>query len=256
VTTPLRRFWIPPGSVEGRRVRISGEVLHHLRDVCRLRAGSAFEALAGDGRALSVEITSIDAREAVGHVTGERAIPGLPRPHLHLALCVPRFPVLDAIVERAVELGVATLTPLVSDHSFVRGAGALTGSRRARHEKIVRSATQQCGRGELMRVLPPLELTELLRHVPAAVGRQGIFAFEGAGGAPLHDVLARVRAARPEDVWIFVGSEGGFSAREVAAFREHGLDPATLGTRVLRVETACIALVSIVGHELRRESGP
>ena len=250
----MRRFWIPRDEREGATLRIAGDVLHHIRDVCRLGVGDRFEALLGDGLAHLVEIRSAGRKEALGEILESRRIPRPKPPHLHLAVSLPKFPVFEAILEKAVELGVRRLTPFLSDRSFVRGDLAAVEAKRTRWEKIVRGAAQQCGRGELMELGAATALDALLRGFPQAEGRAGLFAFEGRG-APLRDAAGTWNRKSLEEVWLFVGSEGGFSDAEAAAFRSGGLQPVSLGPRILRVETACVALVGIVQYELGNLDG-
>ena len=240
----MRRFWLEPHALQADgQVHLTEAVLHHVRDVCRLAAGDHLEVLVGDGQAREVELLSVGRHAAVGRVVASRAVPPLPRPHLHLALALCRPAVFDAVLERAVELGVAAVQPFFSAHSFERRASEGLRGRAERWQRIVRAATQQCGRGESMAVAAPVPLAQALGGVARG---HGVFAFEGAGGQSLADALAGLRAARPPVVTVFVGGEGGFAADEVAQFAAAGLPPVTLGTTVLRVETACIALLGVV----------
>jgi 16S rRNA (uracil1498-N3)-methyltransferase len=240
----LRRFWVDADSVRDGRVALTGDVLHHVRDVCRFQPGDHIEILTGDGRLHEVELLPAGRRELAGVILRSRAVPPLPLPRVHLALGMCRPAVFDAVLEKAVELGAASVQPFFSAHSFERRMSEGLRVRQARWERIVRAATRQSGRGEGMPVAAPRPLAEL---VPAAraKGGAGVFAYEGAGGQPLPEVVAGLRASAPADVTLFVGGEGGFAGDEVAAFAAAGLPPVTLGTLVLRVETACIALLSV-----------
>lgn len=249
----MRRYRISAESAEQgaegavERVHLVGETLHHIRDVCRQSIGDRFEVLL-DGTAYLVEIESESKRESVAKVIQARAIAPLPYPRLRLAILIPRFNVFETVIEKMVELGVECIQPLFGDHSFIRTATETWQAKTARFEKIVLAATQQCGRGERMAILPARSLSEFLNDWPAnRSGRQaGLFAYEGEA-APLGEVAPQVAGA--ETVWLFIGGEGGFSTAEVQRFRELGLVPTTLGEQVLRVETACVALVSVLKYE-------
>jgi len=245
----MRRYWVPKESVIGDEVHIVGDVLHHVRDVCRLRRGAKFEVLVEGRGALLVEIVSESKHESIARVLEERQIPELPRPYIHLALSIPRFPVFEAVVEKSVELGVKAVHPFFSDFSFIRTQDDVFAKKRPRFEKIVRGATQQTGRGDLMPISEPVHIKDLLKTFNREESAKGLFAYEGPGVLTAKDGVRKIRDAAPQDVWIFVGSEGGFSDSEVELFASHGLEAVTLGNQVLRVETACVALVSIIKYD-------
>lgn len=244
----VRRYWIPKDALADGEVTLEGDVLHHIRDVCRMHTGSKFEVIV-EGRALLVEITSEAKHVSRARVLEERKIETLPRPHVHLVMAVPRFPVFEAVVEKAVELGVKSIQPLFSDFSFIRKQEDVFEKKRARFEKIVVSATQQSGRGDLMPIQEPIALDEFLPTLNRNGRSAGLFAYEGEGVWTAREGLSGLRQSNPDDVWIFVGAEGGFSDREVQLFRSVGLMPVTLGRQVMRVETACVALVSIIKYD-------
>ena len=241
----MRRYWIEESALDGDVVRLEGPVLHHIRDVCRMRIGSKFEVLVSK-QAYLVEILTETKHESVARVIETRTIEELRRPHIHLALSVPRFAVFDAIAEKAVELGVTSIQPLFSDHSFIRRQEDTFAKKKPRLEKIVIGATQQSGRGDLMPIQNPIWIDDFLAEFNQKTGAAGLFAYEGEAALDARAGLAAL--GTPGEVWIFVGSEGGFSHREVELFGSHGLQPVTLGAQVLRVETACVALVSIIKY--------
>ncbi|MES2856814.1 MAG: 16S rRNA (uracil(1498)-N(3))-methyltransferase, partial [Bdellovibrionota bacterium] len=202
------------------------------------------------GQAHLVEIVSETKKESVAKVIESREIAPLPSPHLHLALSIPRFPVFEAVIEKAVELGVKEIHPFYSDFSFIRTQADTWDKKVPRFEKIVMSAAQQSGRGELMKIADPVGLSDLLESFNRTKGAAGLFAYEGEGTLDAKDGVERIRALSPAEVWMFVGSEGGFSDKEVELFQSVGLSTVTLGPQVLRVETACVALTSVLKYGL------
>jgi 16S rRNA (uracil1498-N3)-methyltransferase len=253
----MRRYWIPKELVNGDDVVLIGDVLHHIRDVCRMHKGSKFEVIVGGAsRALLVEITDETKHESRARVIESREIAEIPKPHIHLAMSIPRFPVFEAVVEKAVELGVLKIHPFFSDFSFIRKQEDTWAKKRPRFEKIVQSATQQSGRGDLMAISNPVDLKTILQTFNRTEGARGLFAYEGDSRLTAKDGVAKVTGSRSQaegplnDAWIFVGSEGGFSLNEVDEFLAKGLATVTLGSQVLRVETACVALVSVLKYDL------
>lgn len=248
----MRRYWIDKNNHSGDRVNFAGETFHHIFDVCRQEVGSKFEVITEDSKAYLVQVTNVGKKNAEAQVIEERIIPALPTPHIHLALAVSRFPVMDAVVEKAVELGVTSIQPLFSEFSFVRTPQALSQNKTERWEKIVRSATQQCGRGDLMKLHPAVHLEDFLCNFNRNDSVLGLFAYEGYSTLSIKQYLKEAKAKSailPKDAWIFVGSEGGFSHAEVQKMSDLALHPVTLGQQILRVETACMALVSVLKYD-------
>ena len=183
-----------------------------------------------------------------------RKIEPLRTPHIHLALSIPRFHKMDWIIEKAVELGAAQLHPFVSENSFVRKIDGQLTRRRSRWEKIVQGATQQSGRGELMGISEPCTLDQLLERFNQQASCRGLFPYEGVAPVCLAEEMENQKKSADfssiKSFWIFVGSEGGFSLSEVERFKEVGLSPVTMGEQILRVDTACVALLSVIKYEL------
>lgn len=244
----MRRFWISSEQLVGAEAHIDGDLFHHIRDVCRFDVGSRFELLPGDGRALFVEITGVAKKNLVAQIIEERQIPPLPKPLIHLFVSVPRFATFETILEKASELGVAEITPFFSDYSFVRSHDKLTASRLGRWEKIIRSASQQCGRGHLLQLNSAARLKDILDKFNPQTKVLGLFPYEGEAALSLKQQLEAQKEQNFEEVWLFVGSEGGFSLKEVELFNSKGLPAVTMGDQILRVETACLALVSVIKY--------
>ncbi len=250
----MRRFWIDEiiGEDQVEWV-LEGDVLHHVRDVCRMAPGARFEILTENRKAWFVELKEVGKRRGVVRVLEQRALPEIPGPRLHLMLSIPKFVTFENVVEKSVELGVYSIQPFFSDFSFVRTNEKISLSRLQRWKKIVKSATQQSGRGELMPVETPLPLREVLKKTNDNKNDwKGLFAYEGDSHQSLREELKAWELSKKSvtDVALFIGSEGGFSNGEVELFQQQGLAPVTLGEQILRVETACVALVSIIKHSL------
>jgi len=248
----MRRYWVEKKDLFADQVNFSGDVFHHIFDVCRQEVGSKFEVLTEDSKAYFVEVTQVSKKSATARVLEERAIPPLKNPHIHLALSLSRFPVMDAIMEKAVEMGVKSIQPFFSEFSFLRKGDKLSDNKMDRWEKIVRSATQQSGRGDLMKVQDAIPFEKLSQLINRNEQQVGLFAYEGPSTLSIKEYCSKIKSEHPQgikEIWIIVGSEGGFSHSEVQAFEKLGLHPVTLGQQVLRVETACMALVSVLKYD-------
>jgi len=248
----MRRYWVPASFFIDQQVHFSGDIFHHIFDVCRQNVGSHFEVLGDGDRAHLVEVLSVERKKALAKILETRTLPALPKPRLVLALSIPRFPVMESVIEKAVEMGVQRIVPFYSEFSFIRKKGSLPAGKMDRWQKIVISATQQSGRAELMQIDEPCDLSDLLQKFNQSPRTQGLFAYEGSSNLALRESLKDQSIQELDDFWVFVGSEGGFSQTEVELFRGQGLNPVTLGDQILRVETACIALLAVLKYEFGR----
>jgi len=248
----MRRYWIEKSQIFNDQVTFKGDQFHHIFDVCRQDVGNHFEVITDDSKAYLVEVLSVEKKQATAKIVETRTIQELKKPHVHIALSVSRFPVMDSIVERAVEMGVSSIVPFYSEYSFIRKAANLPAGKLERWQKIVISATQQCGRGELMAIQNPIDWAQLQKQINPSDKKWCLFAYEGKGQLPLKNYVQTKKQQvqdQVDEIWIIVGSEGGFSEAEVESMKKLGLDPVTLGSQVLRVETACLTLVSALKYE-------
>lgn len=250
----MRRYWsdqdLKTIFEEQTILEIDGDLFHHIVDVCRQGVGSKFELIGIDGLAYLSEVVSVQKKKAQIQLSESRQLPQPKSPYINLVMCVPRFPVLESVLEKATELGVKSIQLVFSDYSFIHDGKMISDSKWERWQKIIVSATQQSGRGDLLKIHQPVQLDDYLVQFNPNKSDFGLFAYELQTDLSVQDYI---RSARPKseskDLFIFVGAEGGYSEREVKLFKSLGLTPVSLGEQVLRVETACISLVSILKYE-------
>ncbi len=245
----MRRYLIKGISETQSQVEITGDDFHHIVDVCRQGSGSKFEVLTTSGYALLVEVKAVGRRSAVADVISQRKMEEIKKPYIHMAISVPKLATLEAVVEKSVELGVHKIHPFLSDYSFFKSQKKIMEDKASRFQRIIKGATQQSGRASVMELAPTSDLESVLQLYQNTPQSQGIFAYEGEGGRPLKSVFSSEMKSM-ENVWLFVGSEGGFSNAEVETFKKINLFPVSLGHQVLRVETACVTLLGVIKYEL------
>lgn len=250
----MRRYWSDQDlSIffqSGELVDLRDDLFHHIVDVCRQDIGSKFEFIGLDGLAYLSEIIELKKKSAKLKLLEGRKLPQPQPPFIHLVLCVPRFPVLEAVIEKATELGVQSIHLVFPDYSFVHDLKMISENKWDRWNKIVVSATQQSGRGNLMKIHTPIPLENFLKSFNQDSRDFGLFAYELQTDQNIQQYLRSTRPKSvPDNIFVFVGGEGGFSQREVNLFKSFNLTPVSLGEQVLRVETACISLVSILKYE-------
>lgn len=245
----MRRYWIDATYKAIDAIVIEGDPFHHIFDVCRQKLGSQFEVLIGDGQTYLVEVQEIKKKKALTRILSQRTLPALPLPRLHLFLSVSKWPVMDAVVEKCVEMGVSSLQPVVCRNSFMKKLSEISPARIERWQKIVLNSTQQSGRGDLMAVHPACDLSGALGKLNQMPLRSCLFLYEGETALGLSNWHKGQLERQPQDVILFVGSEGGFTSEEVQQIQAVGISPVTIGPQVLRVETACVVGLSVLKYQ-------
>jgi 16S rRNA (uracil1498-N3)-methyltransferase len=240
----MRRFFIQENQkLESESsIELIGDEFHHLKNVCRLEQGERVELLDGLGKIAVAVISSIGKKSALLTTEKVLELPRPPNPSIEIVLCIPRFQIMDLIIQKSVELGAAKIVPVVSERSFVKDLHHDLESKISRWNKIALEACKQSGRAWPL-ILD--EVTPLDKKIEATTN--GLFLYEGESTQDVKSALEKYKEV-PETLSVFVGPEGGFSPREVAKFISRGLPPVTMGPLVLRVETACIALLSVIEY--------
>ena len=163
-------------------------------------------------------------------------------PEITVAQGMPKGQKMDFVVEKLTELGVSSILPLRSERTIVSGVGA---NKIERWRRLAKTASQQCGRAVIPQIGDPVSLSELL--ATAADYDLVLLPWELAQAVPLRERLpALLQAARR--ILLIVGPEGGFSHAEAAAAQAAGAHCISLGTRILRTETAALVAVAIVAY--------
>jgi 16S rRNA (uracil1498-N3)-methyltransferase len=251
----VRRIWLaldqntPADFRSGDTFELRDEPFHHAVVVSRLSKGEKFEALSGYPEILQLEIVDVGKKSATVSVIGHRKLPLPAKPKINVALSICKWDTCEWVIEKSVELGVDTFLPIVSENSFIKKVNDMPEARLKRWQKLVESATVQTARGSLMKIQPPMQLATFLKEINQKPASVCLFAYEGAREIAVRTELQKLLQKAPDEVWALVGSEGGFSAAEAKSIEAAGLQPATLGEQILRAETACLTMVSIIKYE-------
>lgn len=238
-----RRRWIAD-EVSGDRAALVGGHADHLARVLRAQVGQEFDIVAG-GIVRLGRITDI-APQRVSFVLGEE-VPAAPPPQLHLLLAVFKFDRFEWAVEKATELGVARITPIIARRTDAHLAAA-AGKRVERWRRVAREAAQQSRRTTPPEMADPSKLASALGE---ASGTRIVLA-ESEQGTSLKHALSS--AAEP--VVLAIGPEGGWTNDELKRFAEAGWTSASLGPTILRAETAAIAALAIAMSALAGDERP
>ena len=237
------RFFVP-SPIRGRRAQLTGAEAHHLSHVLRGEAGQIVTVFDGSGDEFSARIESI-GRSAIELEILERQSVDRESPlQLTLAVALPKGERQRWLIEKAVELGVARVIPLATK----RGVAQPTASAIERLRRAVIEASKQCGRNRLMEIAEPRQWDELAEAIADATRLMG-----HPGGIRLREAIASDLDPSNEIV-AAIGPEGGFTDEEVNRGVAAGWQLVDLGPRILRVETAAIAVAACI-EQLDRRCG-
>ena len=234
----LPRFHVA-GAAPGSRIALPEHTAHHAREVLRLRAGSAVRIFDGAGAEFEATLDSVTRQGVLARLAGP-ATPRCPESPLRVVLALPplKGDRMESVIQKATELGVAEVRPVVTARTDAAGRPALQGTRQERWEKVASGAAEQCGRAVVPVIHPTATLDALLAE--AFDGRRILF-LETPGQAPL-----AAGGPRPVSALALVGPAGGWEPAEAARLLSAGFEAAGLGPRVLRAETAAIAAVTVL----------
>ena len=235
----MRRFFA--GKVAGDRAFLLGGEAEHFSRVLRMVAGDLFLA-AHQGKELICRALSVENGEVCAEILETRDCPGEPSVDITLYVAYMKSDKMELILQKAVELGIGCFAPFVSSRCIKKPKEGWKAQER--FEKIAEGAVKQCGRAAAVRILPPISLEEVLREIPqhGAV----LFAYEKSEIA-LRQVFEQIREQK--DIALIIGPEGGFSEQEAEQIIAVGGRSVSLGRRILRGETAAIALTALTAYE-------
>jgi 16S rRNA (uracil1498-N3)-methyltransferase len=250
MTAPLRRFFVPPGSLRARNVTLGSDLAHRLRSVLRLKRGDHVLLSEGRARDYEVQLTGVSQYAVTGIVIAEHPAPPEPEVTIVLHQSLIRANRFDLVLEKGTEIGVSRFVPVIAGRSQTQGDGEPASPRGGRWERVVVEAAEQCGRGRLPSVDPPRSFEDAIRQ---ARGLK-LLPYEGERRRGL-GAFVRGLTKRPEIVSLFIGPEGGFEDGEVTLAREAGAEIVSLGSRILRSETAAIVAVALTLDALGEMGG-
>ncbi len=236
-----RRRWIAD-SWDDTTAKLTGAQATHLARVLRAQTGMQFDIVAGNRvrRGSIVEISDLIIEFTLGKEID--ADPALP---VTLLLAIFKFDRLEWAIEKATELGVERIVPVIARRTEKHLAQA-AAARVERWRRIAREAAQQSRRSDTVEISDPMQMKEAIREEPEAIR---LLLAESERTTMLRDALTAAEAnpdGSMKRVRLAIGPEGGWTPEEETLFADEGWKPVSLGPRILRAETAAIAAVSIV----------
>jgi 16S rRNA (uracil1498-N3)-methyltransferase len=233
------------------QAELTGAEAHHLAHVMRARPGDEVTLFDGGGAEFAARVEQVGRSRAVLAVLSRHEVDRESPRAVTLAVALPKGDRQKWLVEKAVELGVARLVPLITRRGVAEPGAAIDRLRRA-----VIEASKQCGRNRLMPIGAPRAWQAFVGEgsaeasvATARTGPPGLRFIAHPGGMPVHEALAglaRQARSEPPPVRCFaIGPEGGFTDEEVSAALSAGYQAIDLGPRILRVETAALLLAGL-----------
>jgi 16S rRNA (uracil1498-N3)-methyltransferase len=243
----MHRFFVPREWVDEQRVILELPAAHQIQNVLRLGPGDHIVVLENSGWAREVELKELSTTRVVADVVRRKLVEEEPRTKITLYQGILKNRRFEFVLQKGTELGIVEFVPLISDRAIIADLEDVD-KRHDRWRRIVQEAAEQSGRGRLPEVQPAVLFPRACERARQQGGLT-LIPWEGESHASLRSVLTE-QEDRPFTVSLFVGPEGGFSSHEVELARQYGIQPITLGPRILRAETAGLAATAIVLYEL------
>ena len=238
----MRRFIIPPHNVDADQLTITGDLFHHIAHVLRLKRVACICLADGSGHEYKGIITSVTGESIVVTLEKSRSAPATESgPRITLFQGLPKGDKLEFILQKCTELGVTGIVPFMASRSVTRVPAGRLKEKLERWKRIVREAARQSNRTSVPEISFAGDLAEVLRLAEDPVK---LLLWEEEQRGTLKKVLAELPP--PERIAIIVGPEGGLTAEEVASAVKCGFIPVSLGKRIVRTETAGLAIVAIL----------
>lgn len=248
------RFYLPPERWGTGRVCLDAEESHHAAVVLRVKPGTRVELLDGVGRRAQAEIVAVAKKEVALDVREIETVPPLPG-RLVLGVAVPKGATFEWIIEKAVELGAQEIVPLLTVRTIFKVPAAERAERARKWRRLALEACKQCGQAWRPTIHEPTPWAQALSQCPAAEFDLPLLASLGESSRRLSDAAAAFRQQHdraPRQALILIGPEGDFTPEETQSALAAGYVPVTLGPLVLRVETAALSALAVLGAELGR----
>lgn len=245
----MHRCYLPYADFSAGLLLIEGEEAHHATRVMRLKEGDRCEVFDGAGHAAVAKVCG--ARGSHLQLEVEEILPPMPPvAGITLALAIPKGGNMELIVQKAVELGVSRIVPLISERTIVRLDARDAAAKTAKWQRTVLEACKQCGVNTLPVVEAPQSYAAFLQRTDLPGLRLQCAIVPHA--KPLREVLEQARSAGETAVTLLIGPEGDFSPAEYTAAEQAGYVPTSLGPIILRVETAVFMAAAAARYALDR----
>ncbi|MFT4636978.1 MAG: 16S rRNA (uracil1498-N3)-methyltransferase [Verrucomicrobiales bacterium] len=246
----LNRYYIPLESWNLQDLALTGEEAHHCREVMRHDVGDKLVVFNGCGTEAMATVRKSGKDRIELDSKGVTKSERFPI-SLTLVQAVIKGKTMELILQKATELGVSKVVPLLSERTVVKLDAKERAKKRAKWERILIEACKQSGQNWLPQIEEPQPVETFFKQVPSE--ELLLIASLHPGARPLPDIVQEatdIRSHRPTSALIMIGPEGDFTPAEMATAQRQGCLPWALGPIVLRSETAALYTLSVLGYEL------
>ena len=241
----MPRFFVQTSAICADTVTIVGSDASHISRSLRMKVGDTLTVCDMQRTEYTCKIESITPDSVTASILSKTESQNEPPYCATLFMALPKGDKMEYIIQKAVEMGVWRIVPYRSERSVVKLDAASGAKKAQRWQKIADSAAEQCGRGILPEVLPPVDF-----HTALSMAKEHELSFvcyEDEQSLTL-PALLKGQARVPTSVSFFVGAEGGIAKGEIEAFRHAGLACVGLGKRILRCESAPLFVLSCLSY--------
>ena len=245
----MNRFFIPPEAIQGTVINIPDDTAAQIRKVLRLKEGTTVHFLDDLGTLYESSIHYLDEKHLIAEVQRKRSAEGESACRISLYVGLTQREKFEWILQKCTEAGAARIIPMITERSLLRKAADIAG-KTERWQKILKEAAEQCGRGNIPKLLPAQSFRQAAENGTSA--DIALFCWEEEKQKTLRELIDPVRDSAGT-ISLMIGPEGGFSEEEAEIAKTCGWAPVTLGKRIYRMETAALAAVILTLYELERD---
>lgn len=244
----MSKFFIDKNAInnELKSITITGEDVNHIKNVLRAVPGDIIVLCDQNGNDYFTSISIIEKEKIIANITD--IVPNNTEPPVDITLFqgIPKSDKMDFIIQKCVELGVTKIVPVITERTIVKFNGTKDiESKTTRWQRICLEAAKQCNRGIVPFVEKPVKLYQSLET--SGDYALNIIPYEKESSTGLKSLI---QSSIKGKISIFIGPEGGFSEDEIKYALNKGVRPVTLGPRILRTETAGLAVLSMLMYQL------
>ena len=239
----MRRFFIDINSIDKNQVKITGPQAHHIKDVIRLKPGDRFTGLDGLGKIYRLRVKDMNNGIKADIENIDLYKDDFRR--VLLACAIPKRNKMDDIMQKATELGATDIVPMVTERTIVKINEKAKSSKQVRWQKIALEACKQSSRAILPQVHDITGFEQALQLTDNLGYKNRIIPFLGEDKTHIVNFMSN----EIKDIAVFIGPEGDFTSKEIRLAKTHNFQAVSLGSFVLKVDTACCFALSIVSAQ-------
>jgi 16S rRNA (uracil1498-N3)-methyltransferase len=248
----MHRFYLPPERCAGNSLRLDGREAHHALRVLRLKRGELVSVLDGVGNEFMCAVENCGRNAVELSVSLKNFTPSSPC-SITLLQALPKGKIIESIIQKSVELGARRIIPILSERVVTQLDDESGEAKRDKWQQVAIEAIKQCGAAWLPKIETPVTIENFLaRKEKFDVSLVGSLQKERRHPRELFREFEAKQRHLPKSVGVWIGPEGDFTLDELRAIQNSGAQAISLGSLVLRVETAAIYCLSILNYELQR----